>query len=154
MHNCKEFEIGTIEGIVCSECGLFLSQNIDSKPIFGDYHETMISKEDQKKITLQKYITSTLTRLTLPVIIHEQVASLSFNLIRKMYLYTSSKGAYLKQALVIICVYNLFNVYSYHELISRINLNIKYISKAESVISNLISTNRINKNIFQDKKWQ
>lgn len=151
MHNCKEFtEIHTIEGIVCSECGLFLSPNIDSKPVFGEYHETIISKSDQSKLTLQKYITNVLTMLKLPKIIHEKVGIIAYDLIRKMYLYTNFKGSYLKKSLVIVCVYNLYNVYSYSELINTIDLNIKYISKAENVIANLISINRVKQDLFQD----
>lgn len=148
MHNCKNFnEIKTLEGCVCDSCGLMLTTcNIDYTPLYGEYYEITYSKDQRQNITLQKYIITVLNKLKIPQIIHNEISTIAFKLIKLMYSFTNYKGAYLKKALIIITIYKLYNVYSYNELISYLDLNIKYISKAEMCIAELISTKHIPEN--------
>ena len=145
MHNCENYnEIKTLEGRVCDSCGLMLSTcNIDSTPLYGEYYEITYSKSELQNITLQKYIITVLNKLKIPIIIHNEISIIAFKLIKLMYTFTNYKGAYLKKALIIITIYKLYNVYSYNDLILQIDLNIKYISKAEMCIAELISTKHI-----------
>jgi transcription initiation factor TFIIIB Brf1 subunit/transcription initiation factor TFIIB len=140
MHDCIIFnKINTIEGVVCDKCGLMLCTiNIDSRPVFGTFTESIVSKQDQKTIALNNYIKTIFTRLDLPLVIYNSTCNIAFELITKMYTFTKYKGIYLKQAIIIISTCDLFNVYNYKYLATKLNLNVKYILKAKNVISDLV----------------
>jgi hypothetical protein len=144
MHNCITFnEINTIEGLVCDNCGLMLCINIDSMPVFGTFTETIMSKNEQKEVTLNNYIKTIFTRLDLPLVIYNSTCNVAFDLITKMNTFTKYKGIYLKQAIIIISICDLFNVYNYKYLANKINLHVKYILKAKNVISDLICNKHV-----------
>jgi transcription initiation factor TFIIIB Brf1 subunit/transcription initiation factor TFIIB len=154
MHTCKNFEVlEVLEGTVCNLCGLMIScVNISD---IGSYEEIQnlnitFSKSEQKNISLNKYIYSILVKLELPTIIHNSIADIAFVLITSVYKYLNSKGSYLKKALIVITAYKLYNIYSYTELIKKIDLPIKYISKAEMNIAELVSTKKIPFNILKN----
>lgn len=149
IHNCLEFEIiNTIEYQVCSKCGLVLDNNVKLEEKYGDYNYTIYTKTELKQMGLNNYIKTILDRLEITKMIQNDMINQITNIIELVYFHLNERGSNLKRAIVIICLCQQYDTYSYFDLAKKINLNIKNISRAEICLTQLFIKKLIPTNIL------
>jgi transcription initiation factor TFIIIB Brf1 subunit/transcription initiation factor TFIIB len=153
---------------VCNNCGLILNNNKE----FSSYHfeepiqykqsysksnnrimkmqEWMMwTNEEKTEYKLNKYTKELCEKLQ----IHDSIIDSVCNLVSQIMTAIKSscdgpKRSRVKDGIIIICTYYISKgttmVYSYIDLAKKIELNMKYISKADKLLMELINSNKLN----------
>lgn len=152
----------------CNSCGLMLNDNQEfsnysyEEPIQYKSSYTgnntrlkkmqewmMWTNEEKTEYKLNKYTKELCDKLQ----IHEQFVDAVCNLVSQVMNAIKSscdgpKRSRVKDGIIIVCIYYISkgssNVYSYIDLAKKIDLNMKYISKADKVLMELINSNKLN----------
>jgi transcription initiation factor TFIIIB Brf1 subunit/transcription initiation factor TFIIB len=152
----------------CNSCGLMLNDNQEfssynyEEPIQYKTSYTgnntrlkkmqewmMWTNEEKTEYKLNKYTKELCDKLQ----IHEQFVDVVCNLVSQVMKAIKSscdgpKRSRVKDGIIIVCIYYVSkgsqNVYSYIDLAKKIDLNMKYISKADKVLMELINANKLN----------
>lgn len=168
---CRECNKNIIDS-TCEDCGLVVSNEIEfsnyvfdeesvKKPLkVNSYSNSRIikmqewsrwSNEEKKEYKLNQYINELCLKLKVHQMIIGSVCSLVYQVM--IAIKDSSDGpkrAKVKDGIIIMCIYytlknsDVDNEYiSYIELSKRINLDIKYVSKADKLIMDLINIGQL-----------
>jgi transcription initiation factor TFIIIB Brf1 subunit/transcription initiation factor TFIIB len=154
---------------VCNHCGLMLNNNqefssysyeepIQYKSSYNGAGNSRLKKmqewmmwtnEEKTEYKLNKYTKELCDKLQ----IHEQFVDAVCNLVSQVMNAIKNscdgpKRSRVKDGIIIVCIYYISkgstNVYSYIDLAKKIDLNMKYISKADKVLMELINSNKLN----------
>lgn len=164
---CPECETPLYDS-TCNNCGLMLNDNQEfssysyEEPIqykscytgnntrLKKMQEWMMwTNEEKTEYKLNKYTKELCDKLQ----IHEQFVDAVCNLVSQVMNAIKSscdgpKRSRVKDGIIIVCIYYISkgssNVYSYIDLAKKIDLNMKYISKADKVLMELINSNKLN----------
>lgn len=167
LQKCPECSSSLYDS-VCNSCGLMLNNNQEfssysfEEPIQYKSSYTggntrlkkmqewmMWTNEEKTEYKLNKYTKELCDKLQ----IHEQIVDAVCNLVSQVMNAIKSscdgpKRSRVKDGIIIVCIYYISkgtsNVYSYIDLAKKIDLNMKYISKADKVLMELINSNKLN----------
>jgi len=164
---CSQCDV-LIQEAMCNNCGLVVCNNqefsnysyeepiqIKSYPnsnsnsrIVKIQEWMMWSNDEKNEYKLNKYIKELCDKLN----VHESLLNSIYNLVSQVMSAIKKscdgpKRSKVKDGIIIICIYyvskSTSTTYSYMQLAKKINLNMKYISKADKLIMELISSNKL-----------
>lgn len=175
---CESTNIKIDTNIICGDCGLILSENRISENVVFNVSENVDCKfkstsikskrlskiqewytwtnEEKNTYKLKEYIKVLCARLDIvesiiPDIIHKSI--IVMNTVKK---YDGTKRARVKDGIIITCIHHISKSsctpYCYIELANKIDLDIKYVTKAEKSISELTNMKRLEFKEFQEMK--
>lgn len=163
---CEECDGKVIDNI-CRECGLMLNNNIEysnysfEEPIPTSKIYTSNSKiqkmqewlrwsnDEKNEYKLHKYIRNLCETLDICEKLIIDICELVSQVMKALKNgHDGTKRSRVKDGIIIICIYyisknNKYN-YSYIELSKKIELHMKYVSKADKLIMGLINTKKLN----------
>jgi transcription initiation factor TFIIIB Brf1 subunit/transcription initiation factor TFIIB len=153
---------------VCNNCGLLLNNNqefssfnyeepIQYKPCYSKSNNRLLqmqewmmwTNEEKTEYKLTKYVKELCEKLQ----INESIIDTTCKFVCEIMTAIKSscdgpKRSRVKDGIVIICIYYISKgtstIYSYIDLAKKINLNMKYISKADKLLTELINSNKLN----------
>lgn len=154
---------------MCNNCGLIITKEqeyssyyfeepIKYKPSYSSYSNNRIMKmqewmmwsnEEKNEYKLNKYIKELCEKLQ----VNENIVNDVFNLVSRVMKAIKNgcdgpKRSKVKDGIIIICIYYISKgtslVYSYIDLAKKMNMNMKYISKADKLLMELITSNKLN----------
>ena len=166
---CTDCKI-TIYDSVCNNCGLMLNNNQEfSSYVFEDIiqtkHKPYYSKSDKRIMKLQEWMMWTneekteyklknyVKELCMRLQITETLVEPVYKLVSEIMVAIKRscdgpKRSRVKDGIIIIAIYyiskGMITVYSYMDLAKKIDLNMKYISKADKLLMELINSNKLN----------
>jgi transcription initiation factor TFIIIB Brf1 subunit/transcription initiation factor TFIIB len=136
----RETGITTKDDIVCEECGLVICSNISHS--YSKYVD-----EQKRNYTLHSFVKDKCEKLSIPYV------SLLFELISTVYSKTTSRRSKMRDAIFVVCAFNICKIHgmdrSMEDLITKTlgegnNSEFKkYVSKAEKLFSEIMSTSNI-----------
>lgn len=158
--NCKECgndEIYDIGEFTCNKCGLVQScvfsyntfENIDVKyskntSKFEKWCYTNTEKSDYK---LTQYTQQMCNRLNIPNTLIQSICNIVVYVMNTIKKYDSTKRSSVKDGIILVCIQyickNLEYYCSHIEFSKKIKLDIKYITRAEKLIVELLNSNKI-----------
>jgi transcription initiation factor TFIIIB Brf1 subunit/transcription initiation factor TFIIB len=166
---CSECNTMMEEESMCNNCGLIINNEqeyssynfeepIKYKSTYTSYSNNRMMKmqewmtwtnEEKNEYKLNKYIKELCEKLQ----INENIVNDVFNLVSRVMKAIKNgcdgpKRSRVKDGIIIICIYYISKgtslVYSYIDLAKKMNINMKYISKADKILMELISSNKLN----------
>jgi len=178
-NNCNMY----LDDIVCFNCGLVINneystysfeetipgkkhknQNIQSSRLIK-LHDwiTWDNNDDKNEYKLNKYTRGFCEKLQIKDSLIEPVCEMVSHIMKAIKDGCDGpKRSRVKDGIIIVCIYyiskNSTNEYSYIELAKKNNLNMKYISKADKLLMELISSNKVQfsktfiKNVFKTEE--
>ena len=175
---CESTNIKIDNNIICGDCGLILSENrisenavfngsenVDCKFKSTSIKSKRISKiqewytwtnEEKNTYKLKEYIKVLCTRLDIVESIISDIIYKSIIVMNTVKKYDGTKRARVKDGIIITCIHHISKLsntpYCYIELANKIDLDIKYVTKAEKFISELINMKRLEFKEFQEMK--
>jgi hypothetical protein len=166
------------ENIICGNCGLILSEcrfsenvvyngdtNIDCRIKNTSFNSKRLSKmqewytwtnDEKNTYKLKEYIKVLCTRLDIVDSIIPEIINKSITVMNTVKKYDGTKRARVKDGIIITCIHHIskstLTPYCYIDLSNKIDLDIKYVTKAEKLISELINMKKLEFNEFQEIK--
>jgi transcription initiation factor TFIIIB Brf1 subunit/transcription initiation factor TFIIB len=166
-NKCDNCDI-QIDDIVCYNCGLVINKEYSSynfeEPIVSKTYKATNSQasrliklqdwliwnnDDKNEYKLNKYTRAFCEKLQIKDTLIEPVCEMISHVMKAIKDGCDGpKRSRVKDGIIIVCIYYMSknhnsNEYSYIELAKKINLNMKYISKADKLIMELISSNKL-----------
>jgi transcription initiation factor TFIIIB Brf1 subunit/transcription initiation factor TFIIB len=175
---CESTNLKIDNNIICGDCGLILSEyrisdnavfngseNIDCKFKSTSIKSKRLSKmqewytwtnEEKNTYKLKEYIKVLCARLDIVESIIYDIIYKSIIVMNTVKKYDGTKRARVKDGIIITCIHHIskstLTPYCYIELANKIDLDIKYVTKAEKFISELINMKRLEFKEFQEMK--
>jgi transcription initiation factor TFIIIB Brf1 subunit/transcription initiation factor TFIIB len=172
--NSKNLQFDNYE-IICFDCGLILDEDrIISSQTFDNnvsqvkkrtYNKLskmqewyMWSNEEKNVYKLKTYIIELCNKLCIPEFLFSNIIELCVNVIELIKKTDGTKRARVKDGILVICIYyvtkDTSTPFSYMDMAKRLNLDIKYVTRAERMILELVNSKRLNldKKIMLDTK--
>lgn len=176
--NCESTNIKTYKDIICGDCGLVLSENrISDNIIFsGECNDTnkfnnisiksnRLSKikewytwtnDEKNTYKLKEYIKSLCERLQIIESIVSTIIDKSIIVMDCVKKNDGTKRGRVKDGIIITCIHHISKFtstpYCYIDLSNKIDLDIKYVTKAEKSISELVNMNILDFKEFKEMK--
>ena len=164
--NCNSNNIHNIkENLICYDCGLILQENrlsshqtyetaqpITYKPkTFSKINRMqewfMWSNEEKNTYKLKEYVKTICNTLNISEKIISNIIDTVINVMNCIKKNDGTKRARVKDGIIITCIYyvskNTEIPYSYIDLAKRINLDIKYVTRAERLIIELVNSKKL-----------
>ena len=161
--------------VICMDCGLIIeedriisNQTFDSnvsqvrKKMYNKLSKMqawyMWSNEEKNIYKLKTYIIELCNKLNIPEFLFANIIELCVNVIETIKKTDGTKRARVKDGILVICIYYMTKdtntPFSYIDMAKRLNLDIKYVTRAERLILELVNSKRLNlnKNIMLDTK--
>jgi len=161
--------------VICMDCGLIIEEDrIISNQTFDSnvsqvkkrtYNKLskmqewyMWSNEEKNIYKLKTYIIDLCNKLNIPEFLFESIIELCVNVIETIKKTDGTKRARVKDGILVICIYYMTKdtstPFSYIDMAKRLNLDIKYVTRAERMILELVNSKKLNlnKNIMLDTK--
>jgi transcription initiation factor TFIIIB Brf1 subunit/transcription initiation factor TFIIB len=153
---------------VCSNCGLMLNndkeftnynfeESVNYKPCYSSSNNRLMkmqewmmwSNEEKTEYKLNKYTKELCEKLQITYSLIDTVCSLVSQIMKAIKNSCDGpKRSRVKNGIIIVSIYYISKgtsiVYSYIELAKKIELNMKYISKADKLLMELINSNKLN----------
>lgn len=172
--NSKNLQFDNYE-IICFDCGLIIDEDrIISSQTFDNnvsqvkkrtYNKLskmqewyMWSNEEKNVYKLKTYIIELCNKLYIPEFLFSNIIELCVNVIDLIKKTDGTKRARVKDGILVICIYyvtkDTSTPFSYVDMSKRLNLDIKYVTRAERMILELVNSKRLNldKKIMLDTK--
>jgi transcription initiation factor TFIIIB Brf1 subunit/transcription initiation factor TFIIB len=172
--NSKNLQFDNYE-IICFDCGLIIDEDrIISSQTFDNnvsqvkkrtYNKLskmqewyMWSNEEKNVYKLKTYIIELCNKLYIPEFLFSNIIELCVNVIDLIKKTDGTKRARVKDGILVICIYyvtkDTSTPFSYIDMSKRLNLDIKYVTRAERMILELVNSKRLNldKKIMLDTK--
>lgn len=172
--NSKNLQFDNYE-IICFDCGLIIDEDrIISSQTFDNnvsqvkkrtYNKLskmqewyMWSNEEKNVYKLKTYIIELCNKLYIPEFLFSNIIELCVNVIELIKKTDGTKRARVKDGILVICIYyvtkDTSTPFSYVDMAKRLNLDIKYVTRAERMILELVNSKRLNldKKIMLDTK--
>ena len=163
---CFSTNLKVYEDVVCTDCGLILSENRMVNSDIGNFNtkikiknvncKSKISKlkdwnewsnEEKNSYKLKEYIRTLCERLNIFQGNIPQIVEKCKDVIDAIKKYDGTKRARVKDGIIITCIYHIFknsyNPYCYIALSNKIDLELKYVTKADKIISDLINMKKL-----------
>ena len=118
----------------------------------------MWSNEEKNVYKLKTYIIELCNKLYIPEFLFSNIIELCVNVIELIKKTDGTKRARVKDGILVICIYyvtkDTSTPFSYVDMAKRLNLDIKYVTRAERMILELVNSKRLNldKKIMLDTK--
>lgn len=164
--NCNSNNIHNIkENLICYDCGLILQENrlsshqtyetaqpITYKPkTFSKINRMqewfMWTNEEKNTYKLKEYVKNICNTLNISEKIISNIIDTVINVMNSIKKNDGTKRARVKDGIIITCIYyvskNTEVPYSYIDLAKRINLDIKYVTRAERLIIELVNSKKL-----------
>jgi transcription initiation factor TFIIIB Brf1 subunit/transcription initiation factor TFIIB len=161
--------------VICMDCGLIIEEDrIISNQTFDSnvsqvrkrtYNKLskmqewyMWSNEEKNIYKLKTYIIELCNKLNIPDFLFASIIELCVNVIETIKKTDGTKRARVKDGILVICIYYMTKdtstPFSYIDMAKRLNLDIKYVTRAERMILELVNSKKLNlnKNIMLDTK--
>lgn len=155
--------------LICYDCGLVISSNYVTncssfetvpeaipKKKFTN-HNNKISKmqdwymwtNDEKNIyKLKMYVKNLCQRLKISEYLNEQIVNIVTMVMDTIKRNDGTKRARVKDGIIVICIYyvskDTITPYSYMDMAKRLDLDIKYVTRAERLILELLNSKKLN----------
>lgn len=173
---CESTNIKRYENIICGDCGLILSENrISETPIFYEdksevnYISTKLdriskikewnnwTKDEKNTYKLKEYIKTLCERLHIIESMISSIIETSILVMNSIKKNDGTKRGRVKDGIIITCIHHIskytLTPYCYTYLANKIDLDIKYITRAEKLISELVNMNILHfKEFIEEKK--
>jgi transcription initiation factor TFIIIB Brf1 subunit/transcription initiation factor TFIIB len=172
---CESTNIKTYKDIICGDCGLVLSEDrISDNPIFcGDKSEINYVSTKQNRISkikewnnwtndekntykLKEYIKTLCERLNIITPMISNIIETSIIVMNSIKKNDGTKRGRVKDGIIITCIHHIskstLTPYCYTYLANKIDLDIKYITRAEKLISELVNMNILHFKEFTEMK--
>lgn len=166
---CENYEV------ICVDCGLIIEEDrIISGQSFDNnivqvkkktYNKLskmqewyMWSNEEKNIYKLKTYIAELCNKLYIPEFLLVNITELCVNVMELIKKTDGTKRARVKDGILVICIYYVTKdtntPFSYMDMAKRLNLDIKYVTRAERMILELVNSKRLNldKKIMLDTK--
>lgn len=167
--NCKSENLN-INGVnlICYDCGLVISENhisthqsfelqpeVVQKRCFNNYsrinkmQEWYMWSNDEKNIyKLKTYVKSLCQRLKITEILIDRIVDTVVMVMESIKRNDGTKRARVKDGIIVICIYYVSKdtsyPHSYMDMAKRLDLDIKYVTRAERIILELINSKKLN----------
>ena len=177
--NCTGTNIITIsEDYICNDCGLILNENrlnssstfdntqpVVSKGNYGSFSKNklfkmqewyMWSNEEKNTYKLKTYVIELCQRLKIAECLTESICNTVIMVMDSIKKNDGTKRARVKDGIIVSCIHyvskDTSTPYSYIELAKSLNLDIKYVTRAERIILELMNCKKLhlNKNTILD----
>lgn len=172
--NSSNLQLDNYE-IICFDCGLIIDQDrIVSNQQFDNnvvqvrkktYNKLskmqewyMWSNEEKNIYKLKTYIIEFCNKLNIPEILFSHIIELCTTVVELIKKTDGTKRARVKDGILVICIYyvtkDTSTPFSYMDMAKRLNLDIKYVTRAERMILELVNSKKLNldKKIVLDTK--
>lgn len=172
---CESTNIKMYTDIICGDCGLVLSENrISDTPTFCadkseiHYVSTKLNriskikewnnwtKDEKNTYKLKDYIRTLCERLCIIETMISNIIEISIVVMNSVKKNDGTKRGRVKDGIIITCIYHIskstLTPYCYTFLANKINLDIKYITRAEKLISELVNMNILHFKEFTEMK--
>lgn len=181
-YNCNSINLHTDNyQIICFDCGLILGddriiseQNFESTTLNSNQHHAkskgygnkltkmqewyMWSNDEKNTYKLKIYIKKLCDKLQIPDYLLESINSTCTMVLDCIKKTDGTKRAKVKDGILVICIYyvtkDTHTPFSYITMAKQLDLNIKYVTRAERLILELVNSKRLNldKRIILDTK--
>lgn len=170
--NCLSTNLNiNISDLICQDCGLVISENyiisnqsFDANLIKSEIpqkknwtvnrkinkmQEWLMWTNDEKNIyKLKTYVQNLCHNLKIVECLIEPIINTIITVMSSIRQNDGTKRARVKDGIIVICIHyvskNTSTPYSYIDIAKRLNLNIKYVTKAEKIILELINSKKLN----------
>ena len=164
---CPECDAVTYDS-VCNNCGLMLNNDqeyssyhfeepVQYKPHYSNSNNRLMkmqewmmwTNEEKTEYKLNKYTKELCEKLQITESLIDSVCNLVSQIMTAIKSSCDGpKRSRVKDGIIIVCIYYISkgtsSTYSYMDLAKKINLNMKYISKADKLLMELINSNKLN----------
>jgi transcription initiation factor TFIIIB Brf1 subunit/transcription initiation factor TFIIB len=164
---CPECDAVTYDS-VCNNCGLMLNNDqeyssyhfeepVQYKPHYSSSNNRLMkmqewmmwTNEEKTEYKLNKYTKELCEKLQITDSLIDSVCNLVSQIMTAIKSSCDGpKRSRVKDGIIIVCIYYISKgtstTYSYIDLAKKINLNMKYISKADKLLMELINSNKLN----------
>lgn len=172
--NSKNLQSDNYE-VICMDCGLIIEEDrIISSQTFDNnvvqvkkktYNKLskmqewyMWSNEEKNIYKLKTYIAELCNKLNIPEFLLTNITELCVNVMELIKKTDGTKRARVKDGILVICIYyvtkDTSTPFSYMDMAKKLNLDIKYVTRAERMILELVNSKKLNldKKIMLDTK--
>lgn len=166
---CENYEIICIDcGLIIEEDRIISTQNFDNNVVQvknKTYNKLskmqewyMWSNEEKNIYKLKTYIVELCNKLGIPEFLLANITELCINVMELIKKTDGTKRARVKDGILVICIYyvtkDTSTPFSYIDMAKRLNLDIKYVTRAERMILELVNSKKLNldKKIMLDTK--
>ena len=172
--NSKNLQFDNYE-IICFDCGLIIEEDriVSSQPFDNNVSQVkkrtynklskmqewyMWSNEEKNIYKLKTYIIELCNKLHIPEFLFSNIIELCVNVMELIKKTDGTKRARVKDGILVICIYyvtkDTSTPFSYVDMSRKLNLDIKYVTRAERMILELVNSKRLNldKKIMLDTK--
>lgn len=159
--------INSLESLICQDCGLILTENrLNSSPVFESVIEPnrgytnknnkiskmqewyMWSNEEKNTYKLKQYVRDLCSRLKILECLVENIIDTVVTVMDCIKKNDGTKRARVKDGIIICCIYyvskDTHTPYSYAIMAKDLNLDIKYVTRAERLILELMNSKKLN----------
>jgi len=159
--------INSLESLICQDCGLILTENrLNSSPVFESVIEPnrgytnknnkiskmqewyMWSNEEKNTYKLKQYVRDLCSRLKILECLIENIIDTVVTVMDCIKKNDGTKRARVKDGIIICCIYyvskDTHTPYSYAIMAKDLNLDIKYVTRAERLILELMNSKKLN----------
>jgi transcription initiation factor TFIIIB Brf1 subunit/transcription initiation factor TFIIB len=168
-HNCLGNNLKYIENeCICQDCGLVLNEDrLNNSPVFENNIEStnksyfnknnkiskmqewyMWSNEEKNTYKLKSYVRDFCSKLKIVECLIENIVETTVIVIDCIKKNDGTKRARVKDGIIICCIHYVSKdtqtPYSYVNISKQLNLDIKYITRAERLILELINSKKLN----------
>ena len=155
--------------LICYDCGLVISSNYVTncssfetvpeaipKKKFTNYNNKISKMQDwymwtndEKNIyKLKMYVKNLCQRLKISEYLNEQIVNIVTMVMDTIKRNDGTKRARVKDGIIVICIYyvskDTITPYSYMDMAKRLDLDIKYVTRAERLILELLNSKKLN----------
>ena len=125
----------------------FVPQNVKFSRLNKIKDWNIYTNEEKCNYKLKKHVQELCNTLKIPETLIESIIPTVIDVINSIKEYDGTKRSRVKDGIIIICIYYISkdtpNVFYYKDLAKKINLDIKYITKAEKIVLELLNSKKI-----------
>jgi transcription initiation factor TFIIIB Brf1 subunit/transcription initiation factor TFIIB len=167
--NCKGNNLQYVRcDLTCCDCGLVMDNQLYDNVSFTNSEETqkgkynitfhrmskmqkwyMWSNEEKNNYKLTSYTETLCSELNIPESLVSSICETVVKVLNTIKKYDGTKRARVKDGIILVCIHYVTKhssipYLSAHKLAKKLNLNIKYITKAESIVLELVNCGKLN----------